>query len=409
MSDTDKGVPAIVTAVTFTNVATFLIVLRCISRSFMTRNAGADDALILVSWIFSVAFTITVCFQRRYGLGRHYGTLGYEQLVRLEQFFYASLIFYNLSLTFTKISILMLYRRLFVGGYIVYAYRSLLVFVIAYGLWTFWGTVFTCYPIKYFWNNPMTPENCMDRMYLWSANAAINILTDVLIFACPIPVLKTLKLPLRQRLGLIAIFAAGLFVCVMSAVRLRTLHEVTDVKDVSWNNSFAAAWSSVEINTAIGCACLATLRPLVILIPQCLRGNIRKATGSTPRQHGVSSRRRGNYELSTFKSRGADTGAILPPARMPRQRDLGSDSFDEGSCSVETFMYRHNDKVLGHGNRIETMGGNRSLICEGGQADDIAGLIDGRIKVVTQISQDVELKESESEVSNARIKSTEYV
>lgn len=88
----------------------------------------------------------------------------------------------------------MLYRRLFVGAYVKYSYQSLLALVIAYGLWTFWSSVFTCFPIQNFWSNPMTSENCIDRMQQWSANAAINILTDVLIFACPIPVLRVSRI-----------------------------------------------------------------------------------------------------------------------------------------------------------------------------------------------------------------------
>lgn len=200
----------------------------------------------------------------------------------------------------------------------------------------------------------------------------------------------------------------------MSALRLHTLHEASDIQDVSWNNSDAAAWSSVEVNVAIGCACVATLRPLVILVPQRLRGFARSAA-LISRQRGAPARQRGDYELSTFKLGKEGPVGVRTAATIQRMRGLGEDSLHEGSYSFKTYVYRHNAKFLELSNQKGVPGGKRSLIYERGNADDTGSLIQGRIKVVTHISQDVESKESGSgsgsgsEVSNARMKSTEYV
>jgi len=43
----------------------------------------------------------------------------------------------------------------------------------------------------------------------WFSNAALNITTDIMIFALPIPLLKQLQLPKRQKLGLIFVFTFG--------------------------------------------------------------------------------------------------------------------------------------------------------------------------------------------------------
>lgn len=50
--------------------------------------------------------------------------------------------------------------------------------------------------------------------------------------------------------------------CVISLVRLTTLHKGIHTTDPFWDNVPAAYWSVVELNCGILCACLPTLRPL---------------------------------------------------------------------------------------------------------------------------------------------------
>jgi hypothetical protein len=43
----------------------------------------------------------------------------------------------------------------------------------------------------------------------WFSDATINILTDFILLSIPMPFLKGLNLPYRQKAGLIAVFALG--------------------------------------------------------------------------------------------------------------------------------------------------------------------------------------------------------
>ena len=77
-----------------------------------------------------------------------------------------------------------------------------------YGLGTIGTAIWTCTPISAFWDtNPNA--RCIDKKFLWFFNAAMNILTDVIILILPMPVLSALKLPSKQKIGLILIFAVG--------------------------------------------------------------------------------------------------------------------------------------------------------------------------------------------------------
>jgi hypothetical protein len=43
----------------------------------------------------------------------------------------------------------------------------------------------------------------------WFSDAAVHILTDIILLSIPMPFLKGLNLPYRQKAGLIAVFALG--------------------------------------------------------------------------------------------------------------------------------------------------------------------------------------------------------
>ena len=58
----------------------------------------------------------------------------------------------------------------------------------------------------------------------------------------------------------------GHSVCVVSVVRLPFLISAAKSKDPTGDNPSVAKWSTIELNTAIICACLTTLKPLLMHI-----------------------------------------------------------------------------------------------------------------------------------------------
>jgi hypothetical protein len=51
--------------------------------------------------------------------------------------------------------------------------------------------------------------------------------------------------------------------CVVSILRLESLHAFAITKDPSYDSGLVALWSTIEINTTILCSCLPTLKGLV--------------------------------------------------------------------------------------------------------------------------------------------------
>lgn len=105
-------------------------------------------------------------------------------------------------------SILLQYRRVFSTPKMRLACNLLIAFLAVYGTWTIVSAWANCVPLAKFWD-PTLPGFCFDKKALWFSNSAIHILTDILILVYPMPVLRSLQLPKRQKFALMGVFALG--------------------------------------------------------------------------------------------------------------------------------------------------------------------------------------------------------
>ena len=111
-----------------------------------------------------------------------------------------------MALTCIKISIILQYLRIFVGRSIRFWCWASIVLVTLYGLETFILAFAGCIPIHSFWTGG---GKCINMKFIWFFNAALNILTDIIILVLPMPVLSSLRLPTKQKVGLMFVFALG--------------------------------------------------------------------------------------------------------------------------------------------------------------------------------------------------------
>ncbi|KAK4962683.1 hypothetical protein LTR10_000310 [Elasticomyces elasticus] len=306
MSGHASGEAVVAVSIAMTVLAAASVISRLATRVGIVRNAGIDDAFITVALLFSIATTVTLLLQVKYGMGQHQDTLSeQDQLLQLRPF-WASIWVYNLAISCTKFSILFQYLRIvrtdflsrhqlelssptlhpslsFPGRKFRATCYALIGVVFVYSCWTFFSAIFACTPVEYFWK-PNRPGGgkCLDRFAVWFANAGINIVTDIATGLLPLPVFNSLELPKRQKIALMSVFALGGFTCVVSILRLQSLYVISRATDVSWNNPLAAIWSSVEINTGILCSCLPTLKACVSrYLPRLFTTKISRA-GSRP-------------------------------------------------------------------------------------------------------------------------------
>ena len=121
---------------------------------------------------------------------------------------FASIIFYNFGLTFTKLSILLQYRRICTSKILMRVIHFLMGCVTLYGFCTIISAIFNCVPVPKFWDDRI-PGHCINKPFLWSSNAGINIATNITLVTLLFFLLRNLMLPKRQKYTLIAILGLG--------------------------------------------------------------------------------------------------------------------------------------------------------------------------------------------------------
>jgi len=135
--------------------------------------------------------------------------------------------FYTATLPFAKISILAFYLRVFeqqkVFKILCYATAA---FVAAYATSGVIVIIWSCNPIEASWRlaiAALPTTKCVNRPMNYLAQASLNIISDIFIVCLPIPLVWKLQMPIRQRLSLIAVFALGFVVCIISIIRLKSV------------------------------------------------------------------------------------------------------------------------------------------------------------------------------------------
>jgi hypothetical protein len=105
-----------------------------------------------------------------------------------EQAAWYGMLFYNLSLTLSRISILLLYKRIFTYSWIKRAIQIVLILVSAIGIWFIVSVCTACMPLEAFWDWSLFfkgPVYCQPAN-LWWANAGLHISSDLVVMALPV-------------------------------------------------------------------------------------------------------------------------------------------------------------------------------------------------------------------------------
>lgn len=143
------------------------------------------------------------------GVGYHIYQLRPGQDITIAKLVLVAEMLYTLNLVWTKLSILLMYHRIFEH---VRYFRPVAVvlgtLVVAWGIISVSLSGFFCVPFEKNWN-PLVQGRCMNVYAVWTANAVNTILTDVAILVLPMPKVWKLHLRAPQRVAILLTFALG--------------------------------------------------------------------------------------------------------------------------------------------------------------------------------------------------------
>lgn len=137
---------------------------------------------------------------------------------------------YYFVVALTKVSILFLYLKLSPSRRFRQSVWAMIAFVMLTAISITIAGVFQCTPISKAWNTTK-PGTCFGRIQMFVANAGLNILQDLIVYFMPLRMLWHLKLPPKQRVALVLVFAMGGFVIITSLVRVPSLIKLGTTTD----------------------------------------------------------------------------------------------------------------------------------------------------------------------------------
>ena len=116
---------------------------------------------------------------------------------------------YQMCNGFTKLSLLVVYLRLSPQKWFRVAAWFSIVVVVLYTTVITLLMLFHCHPVRRAFDFKIQTGHCLDAGILYMATAVSNILTDVMLFLLPTPMILKLKMGKSLKVAAITIFGIG--------------------------------------------------------------------------------------------------------------------------------------------------------------------------------------------------------
>ncbi|KAH7184543.1 uncharacterized protein B0J16DRAFT_371515 [Fusarium flagelliforme] len=245
------------------------VILRFATKIVYRVSMGLDDVFIMITMLIAAfCICINAFASAPSGIGTDIWTLTPKQITDFGFWFYVIVFTYFILQTTMKISLLFFYLRIFPSRGVRRLLWATLAFIAINGTTFALVAIFQCQPISHFWNKwdgNHTGWCASVNGVAWS-NGAVNIASDFLILGVPLSQLNKLNLDLNKKIGVAMMFSVGSFVTFTSIWRLYAciVAGISHSNNLSWDYLAMAKWSTVEVNVGIWCACMPTMRILLM-------------------------------------------------------------------------------------------------------------------------------------------------
>jgi hypothetical protein len=144
-----------------------------------------------------------------FGYGKNEAELEPAWGVPLGKLSLASFTLFPVCYCLIRSSIVLTYLRLFPAQTNRWFCYGLFALQGVYALWASLMTLLQCNPVAGYWRHDVT-EKCIDPKNQDFAILTLNSTFDIVVYLWPAHYLYNLNLPMRQRVGLIAMFSVGI-------------------------------------------------------------------------------------------------------------------------------------------------------------------------------------------------------
>ncbi|KAF4120644.1 hypothetical protein GMORB2_2647 [Geosmithia morbida] len=338
--------------VVMTVLALVFVGLRLLSRYLKKQALWWDDYMIIFSMLWNLVVVGFIFAMHDCGMGLHADLVDPSDLVMMAKWLLVAEILYAWNLGWTKLSLLLMYYRIFRVSYFKKMAWAVGAFVMAWVVCVTFLFIFICVPVQKLWY-PELPGRCIDQVGTWISNAASTLFTDLIILCLPIPQIWRLQLSKREKIGLTMAFGLGFFVVFASAYRTSVLFTYSST-DPSYTLAPTVGWTEIEMSAGIISACLPTLLPIINYIAR--RFGIR-----TPLSRAVHSDGRSKQSSSAPESKGNLTDVSTKRSsnnfyRLPDEEHDNAPAPIDSNLRPDGKEYGYTIKTTGRGGKDDDSG-----------------------------------------------------
>jgi len=323
---------------------------------------GLDDALLVPAYLAATMFTVLVLLgTERYSMDRHIWDVLPVHFVNIAFVGWLAQMVFLISTCSTKVSVLLFYRRLTQGTYSKkwkYATIIAIALTIAYCVAFVLVLVFNCTPTRSYWRSydPSYKEDyhCVHTTFLNPLSGSLSVVSDFYSVVLPMGAFWQLEVTKRQRWALNTVFSIGLLVVIAGIARTYYLTRLGTHWDITWLGFDVFIWAHLEIQLALICASVPSLR---VLFRRYLSEPITRAFNSG----------RSTGERSTGRdSRQPDSARILTasPWRRLAEDEENSPVASKGEKTLESVREIGEEPLSLQDKSVKTPGEYESVALE---------------------------------------------
>ncbi|KAJ6092079.1 hypothetical protein N7467_004048 [Penicillium canescens] len=286
------------------------LLIRVYVRAFLSPPWGSDDIILLGATIFAIAESIIIFHAASIGFGTDILLLTEKAVDRIQNSLFAADILYLLTLYLSKCCIIAIYLRLTPRK------RHKSILWATFGLSTV-GVIVSVLVIAVNCegNKPwaVPGEQCHNLFPRWQAIAALDISTEILLFAFSVALVWGLQMHISHKIVIMVSFAARLPLIIFSGLHLSTLKEYTTTKNPTFTAISHTVFTQLHLNYAIITCTVFCLRPFMNALTTYYgtAGDSNLGSSSGGYGYGYGSGRRGNTDpYASGRSRDYEMGSV---------------------------------------------------------------------------------------------------
>ncbi|KAH9227235.1 hypothetical protein K456DRAFT_922295 [Colletotrichum gloeosporioides 23] len=221
-----------------------------IARGLHLTTWGVEDTTIVLAFIFFLPFVPITFVMLNYGLGQDIFKLHPYQITMFLKLLFVLKLSESSASDRSELFVL----------WCTQGFNFLLGF--SYVLLS----LVQCQPLNHYWNgwDGRHPGKCADLNLIGLTHVGFNIGLDVWMLILPASQVYKLNLPLKKKLGVMAMFGVVVFLTIVSIIRIKSLLVFATSFNITAETLWGIIWSYVELCVGISVACMPATKQLAV-------------------------------------------------------------------------------------------------------------------------------------------------